>query len=185
MLVSCADGQQIVVECSAFTDVYDAPVTGALRCSQPMLDGTCLVVEKGRFRTAPAALQNITPIRNQVHSSWSDGIAYRHEQLNEDGSVRRTGLRIPQIGALHGIAAHWTLGNDPALVVMPTGTGKTEVMIAAAVESQSNRVLVIVPTDPLRSQTAEKFLSYGWLKRIGIVGDIPTPVVGALSSKHS
>ena len=66
---------------------------------------------------------------------------------------------------------------------MPTGTGKTEVMIAAAVESQSNRVLVIVPTDALRSQTGEKFLSYGWLKRIGVVGEIPNPVIGALSSK--
>jgi superfamily II DNA or RNA helicase len=183
MLISGADGQQVVLECSAFSDNYDAAVTGTIRCNEPTLDGNCLVVDKGRFRNVPSALQDIVPIRDEVHSSWIEGIAYRHEQLNGDGSVRRTGLRIPQVGALHGIAAHWTLGNDPALVVMPTGTGKTEVMIAAAVEAQSNRVLVVVPTDALRSQTAEKFLSYGWLKRIGIVGEIPNPVVGALSSK--
>ena len=66
---------------------------------------------------------------------------------------------------------------------MPTGTGKTEVMIAASVASQSERVLVVVPTDPLRQQTADKFLSYGLLKLIRVVGDIPNPVVGILTSR--
>jgi superfamily II DNA or RNA helicase len=183
VLVSCADAQQIVVEFGAFNEAYDAPITGTVRCSDPTLNETCLILEKGRFRAAPSELHTFAQVRDEVHASWSEGILYRHEQLNEDLSVRRTGLRLPQIGALHGIAAHWTLGTDPALIVMPTGTGKSEVMIAAGVESQSKRVLVVVPTDALRYQTATKFMSYGLLKQIGIVGDIPNPVVGVLSSK--
>ncbi|MCV4614670.1 DEAD/DEAH box helicase family protein, partial [Escherichia coli] len=81
------------------------------------------------------------------------------------------------------IASHWTLGREPAMLVMPTGTGKTEVMIAATLAAQSERVLIIVPTDALRHQTAEKFLSYGLLQRIGIIDDFPFPVVGTLTSK--
>ena len=66
---------------------------------------------------------------------------------------------------------------------MPTGTGKTEVMIANAVASYGERILVIVPTDPLRQQTAAKFATYGLLKDIGVVGDVPEPVVCVLSSR--
>ena len=94
-------------------------------------------------------------------------------------------LRTPQAGALHAIAAHWTVGREPAIVVMPTGTGKTEVMIAAAVAAGCERLLVIVPTDALREQTARKFQAYGPLQKIGVVSDLPLPVVGILSSKPS
>ena len=66
---------------------------------------------------------------------------------------------------------------------MPTGTGKTEVIIAAAVASRSARVLIVVPTDALRQQTGENFLSYGLLERIGIIEAMPNPVVGFLASK--
>jgi superfamily II DNA or RNA helicase len=68
-------------------------------------------------------------------------------------------------------------------VVMPTGTGKTEVIIATSVASRGERILVIVPTDPLRQQTAERFETYSLLKRIGVLGDIPEPVVGVLASR--
>ena len=38
----------------------------------------------------------------------------------------RKGLRLPQIGAIHAIHAHWSVSHEPATIVMPTGTGKTE-----------------------------------------------------------
>ena len=66
---------------------------------------------------------------------------------------------------------------------MPTGTGKTEVMIAAAVEAAGDRVLIIVPSDALRLQTADRFSSYSVLKKLGTVGNLPNPVVGILSSR--
>lgn len=42
------------------------------------------------------------------------------------------GLRPPQLGAVHAILAHRSMEDfDPITVVMPTGTGKTETMLAA------------------------------------------------------
>lgn len=42
------------------------------------------------------------------------------------------GLRTPQIGALHSLLAQRTLGHgEPSTVVLPTGTGKTDTMIAS------------------------------------------------------
>lgn len=94
------------------------------------------------------------------------------------------GLRTPQIGALFAIKAHWTVSREPATVVMPTGTGKTETMIATIVSERVKRTLVIVPSDLLRKQTASKFLSFGILPERGVIAAsaIP-PVVAVLSSK--
>ncbi|MFH0298527.1 DEAD/DEAH box helicase family protein [Bradyrhizobium sp. 31Argb] len=42
------------------------------------------------------------------------------------------GLRMAQLSAIHAVAAHFSLRGDPAVVTMPTGSGKTAVLIAAA-----------------------------------------------------
>ena len=42
--------------------------------------------------------------------------------ITEDGTP---GLRMPQLGAMHAIAAHFTRHATPAIVTMPTGSGKT------------------------------------------------------------
>ncbi|WP_237681840.1 DEAD/DEAH box helicase family protein [Agrobacterium vitis] len=119
-------------------------------------------------------------------AAWrSSGISYRSERLAGDGQVLTPGLRLPQSGALHAVAAHWTTGTDRALVVMPTGTGKTEVMIAATVEAACDRVLIIVPSDALRLQTADRFASYSVLEKLGTIAGVPNPVVGILSSRPS
>ena len=125
------------------------------------------------LQTDPAWL---TPAhREQVIQSWRPGIRYLSE------AVHGFGLRSPQLGALHSISAHWTLGASPGIVVMPTGTGKTEVMLAVAVGSSCRCVLVIVPSDALRSQTAAKFESLGILKTFGIVPEeFEFPIVGRL-----
>jgi superfamily II DNA or RNA helicase len=47
---------------------------------------------------------------------------------------------------------------------MPTGTGKTETMLAILVCAQLRRVLVIVPTSALRDQLTEKFLTLDMLQ---------------------
>jgi superfamily II DNA or RNA helicase len=41
---------------------------------------------------------------------------------------------------LHAVLAHWTVSHDPATVVMPTGTGKTETMMAILVAERLERV---------------------------------------------
>jgi hypothetical protein len=109
----------------------------------------------------------------QVHQaildSWRGGFSYVEE--NEVAKV--VGLRPPQIGAVHAVHAHWAITDGTATIVMPTGIGKTETMLSILVSACCHRVLVIVPTDALRSQLARKFLTLGVLKhpKARILGD--------------
>jgi superfamily II DNA or RNA helicase len=93
------------------------------------------------------------------------------------------GLRKPQLGALHAILAHRsTESTEPITIVMPTGTGKTETMLAAFAYSPS-RTLVIVPSDALRAQIANKFVTLGVLPEAHVVvGDFLCPVVGVMKA---
>ena len=81
-----------------------------------------------------------------------------------------TGLRQPQFGALTAIQSYWTIKDDVATIVMPTGTGKTETMIATIVAEKIKHTLIIVPSDLLRTQTVKKVCDFGVLKNIGVVG---------------
>lgn len=98
-------------------------------------------------------------------------------------SPTSTGLRRPQLGALHAILAYRsTEEHEPITVVMPTGTGKTETMLAAYCHSPS-RTLVVVPSDALRTQIAEKFVTLGVLPAVGaVVGEFACPIVLILKS---
>jgi superfamily II DNA or RNA helicase len=93
------------------------------------------------------------------------------------------GLRPPQLGALHAIlAARTTEVDDAITVVMPTGTGKTETMLAVFA-FDPKRTLIIVPSDALRTQISSKFRTLGILPEAGAVsGAFLTPVVGLLKS---
>ena len=65
---------------------------------------------------------------------------------------------------------------------MPTGTGKTETMLALLVAARLPRLLVLVPSDVLREQVAEKFESLGVLQELGVVSSTALrPVVGRLA----
>ena len=80
-------------------------------------------------------------------------------------------LRRPQIGALHSIVGYQSSGlTEPGIVVMPTGTGKTETMLAWLVAQRPERVLVVVPSSALREQIASKFETLGILQQERIVG---------------
>lgn len=73
------------------------------------------------------------------------------------------------MGAIFSIRAHWTVSSEPATVVMPTGTGKTETMITTIVSEQCKKVFILVPTDLLRTQTAKNCASLGILKDIKVI----------------
>lgn len=106
----------------------------------------------------------------QIIASWEG--AFRFDVADE--STHRKGLRGPQIGALHALHAHWAIDDGPATIVLPTGTGKTETMLAILVSELCQKVMIVVPTDSLRTQIATKFLELGLLK---------DPRVGVLASK--
>ena len=101
-----------------------------------------------------------------------------------DREASLPGLRLPQLGAVHAVLGFWTIGStEPVTVVMPTGTGKTETMIALLVTGQPQHLLVVVPSDVLRTQLASKFESRGVLQDFGVIDQKACrPVVGQL--KH-
>lgn len=113
-------------------------------------------------------------------TSYRDAIGFR--QYDEPRSLRR-----PQIGALHSIIGYWSSGIElPGIVVMPTGTGKTETMIAVLVARQLERVLVIVPTVTLRDQVAGRFETLGILQKEQIVTPAAgRPVVGRIAHRFN
>lgn len=116
-------------------------------------------------------------LHKDVLSSWS--FAFRYKQAIEEYQVQ--GLRAPQIGAIHAIQAHFITSDEPATIVLPTGAGKTEVMLSTMIERRCSRILVVVPTEPLRTQISEKFRTLGILKNIGVVSsDALYPVVCTL-----
>lgn len=170
----------LMVNSFDFTDLAPA---GVLRGTDGEVVDGILEIADARFREVENNLAEGNRLKAEAHASWRGGINYVSELLAVEGHAARPGLRAPQIGALHAIAAHWSLSKDPAIIVMPTGTGKTEVMLAVTVESRGNRILVIVPTDALRQQTADKFREYGLLRKLGIVTDVLNPVVGVLTGK--
>ena len=115
----------------------------------------------------------------RVLESWTGAFSY----IEEDADQGIKGLRGPQIGAVHAIHAHWSVSEEPATVVMPTGTGKTETMLSMLVSARCPRLLVVVPTHALRLQIAEKFLTLGILKEPGcsvLSAGAGHPIVGVL-----
>jgi superfamily II DNA or RNA helicase len=119
----------------------------------------------------------------RAHESWSHAFSYVGE---DEVGAGRIGLRRPQLGALHSIHAHWSTSKEVATIVMPTGTGKTETMLATLVSARCVRVLVLVPTDALRTQIAQKFFTMGILKdpRASILQPgVRRPVVGTLTKR--
>ncbi len=128
--------------------------------------------------------QGPSALRNRIAESWLHKFSYRQERLNDQKAVLQQGLRPPQLGALFAVGAHWSLHNDAATVVMPTGTGKTETMLATLVARTRGLVLAVVPSDPLRSQTARKFTSLGLLYELGLIpDDCRRPVVGVVTRR--
>jgi superfamily II DNA or RNA helicase len=135
-----------------------------------------------RFQTELAG--GVSNWRNLVRESWLGQFSYLQEEKDAAGAVVRDGLRAAQIGALHAIGAHWTLGTDAATIVMPTGTGKTETMLGMLIVDRPSCLLVVVPSDALRIQVADKFRTLGILPSKGVVpAGIIRPVVGILTKR--
>lgn len=125
-------------------------------------------------------------LRDRVYMSWRGCLTVSAIDAIENSG--EPSLRQPQISALFEILGHLTSHDvGDATVVMPTGTGKTETMLAAVCGLPVFRALVIVPTDSLRAQTVKKFLSLGKLRELNAINESANnPVVallqGAISS---
>nr|WP_281353721.1 DEAD/DEAH box helicase family protein [Phytoactinopolyspora mesophila] len=122
----------------------------------------------------PVTVPRVAPA--EVTERYRDAIGFT------EGGPETPGLRSPQLGALHAVLGYWTTKRmTPATVVMPTGTGKTETMLALLVAARPERLLVLVPSDSLREQVAAKFETLGVLQELGIVSaSALRPTVGRL-----
>ncbi|MBB3810577.1 DEAD/DEAH box helicase [Pseudochelatococcus contaminans] len=154
-----------------------------------MMDLPALTANLARDEALPETLtlqwDVVEPLTQRVDTpekllaTWENQFSFRLE-----GQSDEPGLRLPQIGALHAIAAHFAVGDkyEPATVVLPTGTGKTETMLAAQVYLRPARTLVLVSGVPLRDQIEEKFATLGYLPAAqAIPGELSGPRVALIS----
>lgn len=84
-------------------------------------------------------------------------------------SAKTKGLRNAQIGAIHAIASFFTLQqNQAAITVMPTGAGKTAVLMLTPFLLSKNKVLVVTPSVMVRGQIAEDFQTLSTLCKANV-----------------
>ncbi len=83
----------------------------------------------------------------------------------------KPGLRRPQIGAASSLLSHATRRKEPAVVALPTGTGKTAVLQLTPFLWSSGRVLVLTPSRLVRDQIAAGFSKLTLLKDLGVLAD--------------
>lgn len=116
-----------------------------------------------------------------IVDSWKGIFRYKEGYISAEGDIIEPGLRKPQIGALHAFMADNQKDDEAAIIVMPTGTGKTETMLAIMIASCCQKLLVVVPSDALRTQVADKFISLGLLPGIDVLDGIYLkPIVGVV-----
>lgn len=105
----------------------------------------------------------------QITENWIGKFRFKTEEIEHGIS----GLRTPQIGALHAISAEFSRSTniEPCTVVLPTGTGKTETMLSTTIYHRCHKVLVLVPSNSLRDQVGDKFKTLGCLPELGVIDD--------------
>lgn len=147
--------------------------------------GTAVDLSAGTWLKHPKLPTSFSPESShsnrleEVIASWENAFSY----IKEAPQRNIKGLRPPQVGAIHAVHHHWIVSDEVGTIVMPTGTGKTETMLSLLISVPCHKVLIIVPTDALRTQIANKFLTLGILKdpdcRV-LKEDALFPVVGTL-----
>jgi superfamily II DNA or RNA helicase len=93
-----------------------------------------------------------------------------YDQVTYPVSVgARPGFRSAQLAAAQAVSAHFFGSKQPAIVTMPTGAGKTTVLMTVPFLLRAERILVLTPSRLVREQIAENFRLLLDLKKIGAV----------------
>ncbi|WP_303748444.1 DEAD/DEAH box helicase [Stenotrophomonas pigmentata] len=121
---------------------------------------------------------------NVVYRSWAD------HTLNfavEGPANEFAGFRKPQRAAAFAVFSH--LDSDPevpGIVVMPTGTGKTDTIFAIIIAGRLRRTLLIVPSDALRTQIGDRLESLQRLRAINAISDdVLSPIVHRIDGRDA
>ncbi|MCG2575125.1 DEAD/DEAH box helicase family protein [Acinetobacter sp. ME22] len=88
--------------------------------------------------------------KEQIISSWKSTIA-----------IHETDLRLPQKSALLK-CLDYDLNDEeePVIINMPTGTGKTGVIASLLFKAMFKRTLIVVPSDSLRKQISDDLVDF-------------------------
>jgi superfamily II DNA or RNA helicase len=129
-------------------------------------------------------MDDLVKTYSDVYQSWQKHL---FNFRLDDPKNNTPGLRKPQLAAIYATLGHLLV--DPivtATVVMPTGTGKTDTMLALIIAAKMSRTLILVPSDALRTQLANKCVEMKTLRTVGAVSDTArNPIVAAIDSKMS
>lgn len=103
------------------------------------------------------------------------------------GSEDHPGLRNSQLGAVHAIASFFTLRKKSSgIVVMPTGSGKTAVLMMTPYITMSGKVLVVTPSTLVRGQIVDEFSGLITLRKSQVFDEqLPAPNVFELKHLYS
>lgn len=106
-----------------------------------------------------------------------------YSQINIFGETKDK-IRNGQYGAIMAIGSHFSTSKQPALISMPTGTGKSAVIMLSPYLLKSTKVLIITPTILVRSQMADDFKVLRTLTDIGVFPEIMhKPKIFEMSTK--
>lgn len=142
---------------------------------QKLINGTLPLIG---WRKHPSFIES-SP--DKVLKSWDGSLIFKKENPDK----REPGFREPQIAALHCFLGNAISPKETSVIVMPTGTGKTETMLAALVALPCEKLLCIVPSDALRNQIAEKYATLGVLPKFNLVSPkTQLPYVGIVRNNH-
>ena len=88
------------------------------------------------------------------------------------------GFRKNQMGAIGAVLGHFSVKQEPALISMPTGTGKTAVMTGLCFALRAKKVLIVTPSHLVRKQIAEEFEALDVLRKNNLLAsESPAPRV--------
>lgn len=96
------------------------------------------------------------------------------------------GLRNAQLGAIHSIASFLSLRKKSAgIIVMPTGSGKTAVLMMTPYITHATKVLIVTPSTMVRGQIYDEFAGLTTLKKsIVFEGTVAAPNVYELKCMY-
>jgi len=105
--------------------------------------------------------------------------------FREEESTASVGmLREAQAGAYWAVRSHFTVSDVPALVVMPTGSGKTAVMTLTAFGLVEKRLLIIAPNRVITEQIEREFQTLDIARETGCLPeDVDAPKVHVVKHK--
>ena len=106
------------LDCEAVLLVPDASSPEAIELG--LADGHGKWLHPSIQRPPQVTLPQMAPIQAAIRASWKGTFHLRAEEF-DGGTLVQSGLRPPQVGAIHAVKAHWSVTSSAATLVMPTG----------------------------------------------------------------